>query len=466
MKAALIDLAYLSAALLFVFGLKQLSKPSTATRGNRLAALGMLIAIAVTLFDRHILSPTYIVAGLVTGSAIGAVMALKVRTTSMPQLVGFFNGMGGAASAVVAWSHLQFAAQHGVKVEVDVNVTIILSIVVGAITFTGSLVACAKLIETPTFQRLFGGSVSFPLQKTISILMFGGCIALGILFGLDPFPGWELYAMLGLASVLGVILVLPIGGADMPVVIALLNAFSGVAAALTGFVLANKMLIIAGSLVGASGLILTDIMCKGMNRTLWSVLFSAFGGDAGGTATLRRRSKDEVPHRTAEDAAIVLQNAQTVIITPGYGLAVAQAQHDVRELCDMLERNGTDVKYAIHPVAGRMPGHMNVLLAEANVPYDKMYSMEEINDAFGSTDVCLIIGANDVTNPDARTNSGPLQGMPILNCDYARTVMIIKRSLSAGYAGVDNPLFYTDKSMMLFGDAKKMVKDIIEALKE
>lgn len=465
MRAALIDLAYLTAALLFVFGIKQLSTPATAARGNRLAAVGMLIALVVTMFDRQIVSPTYIVAGLVGGTAVGAVLAVRVRTTSMPQLVGFFNGMGGAASAIVAWAHLQYFTEQGKATLVDVNVTAVLSVVIGAVTFTGSMVACGKLSEG-RFLKPLARSIRLPLQGMVTIALTGGSIALGVLFCLEPGPGWELYALLGVASALGIVVVLPIGGADMPVVIALLNAFSGVAAALTGFVLGNKMLIIAGSLVGASGLILTNIMCKGMNRTLVSVLFSAFGGDSGSAAALGRRSKDDVPRRTAEDAAIVLENAQTVIVCPGYGLAVARAQHEVRELCDLLERNGTQVKYAIHPVAGRMPGHMNVLMAEADVPYDKLYAMEDINDAFASADVSLIVGANDVTNPEARSSTGPLRGMPILNCDKARTVMVIKRSLSPGYAGVDNPIFYMDKTMMLFGDAKDMAKAIIEALKE
>ncbi len=466
MIAHLIDLAYLAAALLFILGIKRLSHPSTAARGNRMAAAGMLLAVVVTLGDQQILSPVWILIGLGVGGVVGGWLALRVETTAMPQLVGFFNGMGGAASALVAWSYLEHARDAGAALRFDELVAVALSIFVGNVTLTGSLVATGKLLESGWARRLLGGSVRFPLQKTLNTALGLLCVALMVQLCLDPTAEPPLYALLGVSSALGVLLVLPIGGADMPVVIALLNSFSGLAASLTGFVLANKVLIIAGSLVGASGLILTDIMCKGMNRTLFHVLFSAFAGTGGAGGAAQRRSKDEVPHRSAEDAAIVLENARSVIITPGYGLAVAQAQHVVRELADMLARNGSNVRFAIHPVAGRMPGHMNVLLAEADLSYDRLYAMEEINEAFEHTDVCLVIGANDVTNPCARTDvDGPLYGMPILNCDQARTVMVIKRSLSPGYAGVDNPLFYLDKTMMLFGDGKAVVQGIIDVLK-
>jgi NAD(P) transhydrogenase subunit beta len=466
-KSTLIELAYLAASVCFILGIKRLSKPATAPGGNRLAAFGMLIAVVATLINIDVLSPSLIIVGVLIGSVIGAWMAVKVQMTGMPEMVALFNGFGGASSALVAWAYYarfiaphgaQFDLAHGEITQVGDLITVMASIVVGAITFTGSILAMLRLSG-----KIDGSPTVYPGQKFSNGLLVLACLALMYMVCDDPSNQQMFWILLGVASLLGVTGLLPIGGGDMPVMISFLNSLSGVAAMLTGFVIKNTMLIVGGSLVGASGIILTNIMCRGMNRNLASVLFSAVGAKTG---KARRRSKDEVPHKTAEDAAAVLENAQSVIITPGYGLAVAQAQHVVRELGDILQANGCQVKYAVHPVAGRMPGHMNVLLAEADVPYDLLYEMDEINDEFERTDVCLVIGANDVLNPAAREDDGgPLAGMPILNCDKSKIVMIIKRSLSPGFAGVDNPLFYDPKTMMLFGDGKKMVQDIVTEIK-
>lgn len=464
----LIELAYLAASACFILGIKRLSKPATAPAGNRLAAFGMFIAVVATVVQIQSLSPLLIIVGMLVGAAIGAWMAFTVEMTGMPEMVALFNGFGGASSALVAWSYY---ARHvvsdpdkfaiggtGGNAALGDMVTVMLSVIVGAITLTGSILAMLRLSG-----KIDGAATVYPGQKLINALLLAGCFALMFMVCQEPANKEMFWILLGVACVLGVTGLLPVGGGDMPVMISFLNSLSGVAAMLTGFVIKNTMLIVGGSLVGASGIILTNIMCRGMNRTLASVLFSAVGA---ATGKAKRRSKDEVPHKTAEDAAAVLENAQSIIITPGYGLAVAQAQHVVRELGDLLQENGAQVKYAVHPVAGRMPGHMNVLLAEADVPYDLLYEMDEINDEFERTDVCLIIGANDVLNPLAREDDGgPLSGMPILNCDKSRIVMIIKRSLSPGFAGVDNPLFYDQKTMMLFGDGKKMVQDIVTEMK-
>jgi len=456
----IIDAAYLVAATLFIIGLKRLSSPKTARSGNVLGATGMLIAVVVTLLDRQILSFTWIIVGLVLGGLAGAILARTVKMTAMPQMVGLLNGFGGAASALVAYDEYLRYASGATVATADVQTTIMLSVLVGAVTFSGSMVAFAKLQELVT-----GRAVTYPLQKTINALIGLAIVVLGVyLVPADPAP--ELFATFtALCLVLGVLLVIPIGGADMPVVISLLNSYSGIAAAATGFVLHNNVLIISGALVGASGIILTNIMCRAMNRSLTNVLFGAFGATpvAVGATAMDGRSVKDI---SAEDAAILLGYSRSVIIVPGYGLAVSQAQHNVRELADLLEQRGVDVKYAIHPVAGRMPGHMNVLLAEANVPYDKLFEMERINPEFDRTDVAVVIGANDVVNPAARHDrNSPIYGMPILDVDRAQNVIVMKRSMNPGFAGIDNELFYHDRTRMLFGDARESLTKLVAALK-
>jgi len=453
--SVLTNVVYLVAASLFIFGLKLLSHPRTARRGNFLAMLGMLLAIIMTLVGQKILDFTFIIVGLVIGAGIGAYAAKTVQMTAMPQMVALFNGFGGAASALVAYAEYFRLPEHP---ELDITVTLILSVLVGTVTWWGSLVAFMKL------QGIMRGApILLPLHQVWNVLMLIVVVILGFLFAADVSQQSYLLGIVGLATILGFMLVIPIGGADMPVVISLLNSYSGVAAAMTGFVLSNNVLIISGALVGASGLILTNIMCKAMNRSLANVLFGAVGTDGGGGAAGDRKSVTEY---SIEDAAMVLESAQSIIIVPGYGLAVAQAQHVLHELASVLMERGATVRYAIHPVAGRMPGHMNVLLAEANVPYDMLYEMDDINEDFKNTDLALVIGANDVINPAARTQKdSPLYGMPILNVDQARSIMIIKRSLSPGFAGVDNELFYDPKTMMVFGDAKKVVTELLRELK-
>lgn len=455
MSPTLAGYLYLIAAALFILGLKRLSSPATARAGNRLAALGMLLAVVVTLADRQIVSYTTIVAGLLVGGAVGAVLARRVAMTAMPQLVAAFNGFGGGASALVAAE--EFLTATGLPVRTEV--TIALSILVGAITFSGSFVAFAKL------QGIVSGRpVSFPGQPIVDGLLAFAAVATAV--WLVAGGGSSALTALSLVSlVLGITRVLPIGGADMPVVISFLNSLSGIAASMAGFVIGSNALIISGALVGASGLILTNIMVKAMNRSLGNVLFAAFGGgeaveasDAGDRATKAA---------TPEDVAITLGYARSVVVVPGYGLAVSQAQHTLRELANELEKRGVEVKYAIHPVAGRMPGHMNVLLAEADVPYDRLYDLEDINPEFGHTDVALVVGANDVVNPAARDDaSSPIYGMPILEVDKAASVVVVKRSLSPGFAGIDNPLFYLDNTMMLFADAKQGLADVLSAVKD
>ncbi len=453
------NLAYLVAAVLFILGLKNLGSPKTARRGNLLAMLAMLLAIVVTLLDKEILDFTYIIAGMVFGAAIGAYAAKKVEMTQMPQMVALFNGFGGIASAFVAYS--EYIRSGGVLL-MDTSITLVLSLLIGMVTFTGSMIAFAKL------QGLMSGApIVFPGQKWFNGVLLLGVAVLGALFAMDTSLEVMLIVIMVLAGILGVLSVIPIGGADMPVVISLLNSYSGLAAAATGFVLANNVLIISGALVGASGIILTQIMCKAMNRSLANVLFAAVGTADSSGGGAKGTEKKSVTEYSAEDAALVFEAAQSVIIVPGYGLAVAQAQHVLQELAELLEEKGIEVRYAIHPVAGRMPGHMNVLLAEANVPYDKLVEMDDINDDFQNTDVVLVIGANDVINPAARyKKDSPLYGMPILNVDKARSVMIVKRSLSPGFAGEDNELFYDQKTMMLFGDAKKMVTELVREVKD
>ena len=453
------NLVYLLAAVLFILGLKNLGSPKTARRGNLLAMLGMLLAIVVTLLDKNILDYTYIIAGMVIGAAIGAIAAKKVEMTQMPQMVALFNGFGGIASAFVAYSEYIRA---GAVLNMDTSITLVLSLLIGMVTFTGSMIAFAKL------QGLMSGKpIVFAGQKWFNGLLLLAVLILGAMFAMDTSLGVMLITIVVISATLGVLSVIPIGGADMPVVISLLNSYSGLAAAATGFVLANNILIISGALVGASGIILTQIMCKAMNRSLANVLFAAVGTADGTGGDAMSGEKKGVTEYSAEDAALVFEAAQSVIIVPGYGLAVAQAQHVLQELAELLEEKGIEVRYAVHPVAGRMPGHMNVLLAEANVPYDKLVEMDDINDDFQNTDVVLVIGANDVINPAARyKKDSPLYGMPILNVDKARSVMIVKRSLSPGFAGEDNELFYDRKTMMLFSDAKKMVTELVKEVKE
>lgn len=453
-----IDISYLLAAVLFIIGLKRLSSPVTARSGNTLAAVGMLLAIIATLVSREILTYQWIIVGLAIGTIIGVWMAVAAKMTAMPQIVGLLNAFGGAASALVAFSEYLFTPDAR---PLDVSITIMLTIIVGAVTFSGSVVAAAKLQEVIT-----GRAVVFPLQKTVNALLFLGIIALSAYLVVGPYDvSW--LTVLSIASLLlGVLLVIPIGGADMPVVISLMNSYSGIAGAMAGFVLHNNALIISGALVGASGIILTRIMCQAMNRSLTNVMFGAFGaqvaaGAAGDAAGRTVRST------SAQDVAIMLGYARKVVIVPGYGMAVSQAQHQVRELSELLEQRGVEVLFGIHPVAGRMPGHMNVLLAEANVPYPALREMEQINPELERADVAVVIGANDVVNPAARSvPSSPIYGMPIINVDKAQTVVVLKRSMNPGFAGIENELFYYDNTRMLFGDARKSLTELINEVKQ
>tara|TARA_Y100000758_G_scaffold299858_1_gene263036 strand:+ start:132 stop:1547 length:1416 start_codon:yes stop_codon:yes gene_type:complete len=470
MNLAMWDIGYLIASILFIMGLKKLGHPRTAPTGNLYAAMGMLVAVIVTIaqmelgeIDNFIL----IIAGLSIGSIIGCVMAVRVQMTGMPEMVALFNGFGGAASALVAASEV-FRRINSVDtnyedLELYVAWTAIgLSSLVGWMTLTGSLLAMMKLkggveifgtwYRTPTW-----GPEWLNYVKGIFLIGIVGLIYMTIEEGgnLDYVIG-----IIALSCILGILFVLPIGGADMPVVVSLLNSMSGIAAAFTGFIIGNNVLIIAGSMVGAAGLILTNIMCKAMNRQLIDVLFKSFGGSDKEKVTRTKVGSDP------EEVAMVCDGISKCVIIPGYGMAVSQCQHQVREFADILEENGCEVKYGIHPVAGRMPGHMNVLLAEANVPYEKLIEMENINSEMNDCDVALVVGANDTVNPAARTGEGPLAGMPIIDADKARVVVIVKRSLSVGYAGVDNDLFFNDKTMMLFGDGKKMMTELISAMKE
>ena len=457
----LAELSYLVAAVLFILGLKWLSSPATAVKGNRVSAVGMLIAIVVTLLDRQVVSYTTLGAGLAVGTALGLWMAYAVKMTSMPQMVALLNGLGGGASLLVGGAEFLKSQIGGTDLPLDTAITMQLSLLIGAVTLTGSLVAWAKLQEVMT-----GRAIVFPGQKIVNALVFliiAGMAAYQVSVAeslLGPF-----YVVVVLSLLLGVLLVIPIGGADMPVVISLLNSYSGIAASMTGFVIRNDELIIAGALVGSSGIILSQIMCKAMNRSLGNVLFGAFGAAAG--SVTKSAEGLSVRQTSADDVAVQLGYAKSVIVVPGYGLAVAQAQHIVRELADLIEKKGGEVKYAIHPVAGRMPGHMNVLLAEANVLYDKLFDMDQINAEFDRTDVVLVIGANDVVNPAARTDSGsPIYGMPILNVDHARSIIVLKRGMGSGFAGIENELFYNPKTAMLFGDAKASLTRLVSELKQ
>ena len=462
MTSALINLAYLLASVLFILGLKGLSHPRSAVRGNLMAAVGMLIAVVVTLLDRQIISFEYIIAGVVIGAAIGAVLAVKIQMTDMPQLVALFNGFGGGASALVAGAALLEAQRAIQAAGYDFTIATAFSGLVGGVTFWGSLIAFGKLQGIVT-----GNPVIFPGQQILNAILALASIGLTVLIVLDPSQTQYYWVLVAVASVLGVLTTIPIGGADMPVVISLLNSYSGIAAASTGFVLNNNMLIIAGSLVGASGIILTTIMCKAMNRSLANVLFGGVGGVVTAGPSADSVYAGKVKACSADEVAMVLENARRVVFVPGYGMAVSQAQHAVQQLAGMLEARGAEVLYAIHPVAGRMPGHMNVLLAEADVPYEKLLEMDVINPMFAQTDVAIVLGANDVVNPVARTDpKSPIAGMPILDVDKARTVIVVKRSLSPGFAGIPNPLFAADNTLMFFSDGKKAINDLIAAVKE
>ena len=460
-------IAYLVASVLFILSLKMLGSPRTARKGNLTGAAGMLLAIVVTLLDQRILSFSFIIAGLLVGSAIGLYLAVKVKMTDMPQMVGVLNGFGGGASTLVAFAeYLRLSGDpsltvwSGGPVPLDVLITIVLGLLIGTVTFVGSMIAGAKL-----HGMMKSAPILYPMQKQTNALMLLAIVAMGAFFVLDPSLWFLLIAIIAVSAVLGVTSVIPIGGADMPVVISLMNSYSGLAGAMTGFIISNPVLIISGTLVGTSGIILTDIMCKAMNRSLGNVLFAGVGADY--VPTEQKAEQRTVIRYTADDIAMMLENAQSVIIVPGYGLAVAQAQHVLHEMAKLLMERGATVRYAIHPVAGRMPGHMNVLLAEASVPYDLLLEMDQINDDFQNTDVALVIGANDVVNPGARhKKDSPLYGMPILNVDHARTVMVCKRSLNPGFAGEDNELFYDKKTMMVFGDAKATLTNLVQLLKK
>jgi NAD(P) transhydrogenase subunit beta len=462
MREIAINLTYLVASVMFIFGLKGLTHPRTAVRGNWIGAVGMLLATVVTLIDRQIISYELIIGGVVVGALIGSILAAKIEMTAMPQLVALFNGFGGGASVLVAAAALVGA---GTLVATDsmtqMTIATGASGLIGAITFTGSMIAFGKLQEV-----ISGNAVHFPGQKAFNALGTLACLALIVLLVRDPSQTMYYWIIVAIASVLGVTLTIPIGGADMPVVIALLNSYSGLAAAATGFVLSNNGLIIAGSLVGASGLILTNIMCKAMNRSLANVLFGTLA-PAEGSATADEVYAGKVKSASPEEVAMLFDTAQRVVIVPGYGMAVAQAQHVVRDLANLLESRGVTVEFGVHPVAGRMPGHMNVLLAEANVDYDKLKEMDEVNQGMDQVDVAMVIGANDVVNPVARTDpSSPIAGMPIIDVDKARTCVVVKRSLSPGFAGIPNPLFAADNNLMMFGDGKKALLELLAALKE
>ncbi|WP_163937763.1 NAD(P)(+) transhydrogenase (Re/Si-specific) subunit beta [Paraferrimonas sp. SM1919] len=458
MNETIIYLSYLVAASLFILGIKGLTKPKTAVRGNQLSALGMFIAVVVTLTDQGIISFQWIIAGVLLGSVIGAVFAKKIQMTAMPQMVAMLNGFGGGASLFVALALFMDTNSEAALIPLIAGS---ITMLIGAVTLSGSLVAFAKLQEL-----ISGQPIKVPANKFLNGALFIGSLVLIGLIVANPYQLELAYYLIAAALVLGLVLVLPIGGADMPVVIALLNSYSGIAAATAGFISGNTVLIVSGSLVGASGIILTSIMCKAMNRSLTNVLFGVMA-DVGEKVDADEVYAGKIKASTADEVAMLLETAQKVIIVPGYGLAMAQAQHAVRELANTLQQRGTQVKYAIHPVAGRMPGHMNVLLAEAEVPYEQLVEMDIINPEFEQTCVAIVIGANDVTNPLAREDKGsPIYGMPILNVDKAKTVVVVKRSLSPGFAGLPNPLFAKDHSLMLFGDGKQAIVDLAANLKE
>ena len=480
-----ISLVYLVASVLFILGIKGLTHPRTARRGNMMSALGMLIAIIATLVKDDSVNYVWILVGLVIGGGIGTVLATTVKMTAMPQMVGALNGFGGGASVLVAAAALYGVMGAGVPTPAEaipgaaaipaaagavitatpsmqMLVATALSGLIGAVTFFGSFVAFAKLQEIKAFRN----PIVLPLHQPLNAVLFLVALAAAVGLIVDPSQTWLYWVVVGVASIMGLTLVFPIGGADMPVVVALLNSYSGLAAAATGFVISNNMLIIAGSLVGASGLILTSIMCKAMNRSLANVIFGKIDASAA-TATADEIYEGKIKATTADEIAMLLDGVQRVIIVPGYGMAVAQAQHAVRDLYQLLEERNINVEFAVHPVAGRMPGHMNVLLAEVDIPYDKLMEMDAINPTLETVDIAIVLGANDVVNPDARENpASPIAGMPIINVDQCRTVIVVKRSLSPGFAGIPNPLFANDNTLMYFSDGKAAVMDLVTAIKE
>jgi NAD(P) transhydrogenase subunit beta len=461
METTVVPLLYLVAAVLFITGLQRLQSPATARSGNMISGVGMLLAILVTLMVTRIVSPAVMIAGLVVGAALGYWLAVSVKMTAMPQMVALLNGLGGAASMLVSGAEFLRAELFNEPVPIDTGITIQLGLLIGGVTFSGSVIAYAKLQEVMT-----GKPITFPGLQVLNALMFAAVVAMST-YQLATVEThlWPFYGVVAMSFVLGVTLTIPIGGADMPVVISLLNSYSGIAAAMTGFVIDNSVLVISGALVGSSGIILSQIMCKAMNRSLANVLFGAFGQTVAGS--LKSAAGLSVRSTSPEDAAVQLAYAQLVVIVPGYGMAVAQAQHQVRELAELVEKHGGEVKYAIHPVAGRMPGHMNVLLAEANVPYDKLYTMEDINPEMERADVAVVIGANDVVNPAARNDqSSPIYGMPIIDADKAKSCIVLKRSMGAGFAGIENELFYGSRTSMLFGDAKQSLSKVIAEVKQ
>ena len=460
-QSLIIPVLYLLSGVFFILGLKLLSHPKTAPRGNSLAGIGMFIAIIATLLNNQILSYELILSGIIIGGLIGVIAARRVEMTSMPQLVALFNGFGGGASLLVASAEF-YRIQN--NIQEFTFFAILLSIFIGGLTLTGSIVAFGKL------QGIIRGSaIKFRGQNFINALLFLIIVIGGILAILGNFEFSSVVIVsICISLLLGYLGVIPIGGADMPVVISLLNSFSGLAAATTGFVLLNNSLIISGSLVGASGIILTNIMCKGMNRTIWNVLFTGLGTDDSSDKSKGKSGQNKIAKSyDPEDTVVIFENAKNIIVVPGYGMAVAQAQQIVSELEKVLESKGANVKYAIHPVAGRMPGHMNVLLAEANVSYDKLYDLDDINPEFEQADIAIVIGANDVVNPAARNDqSSPIYGMPILDVDKAQTVFILKRSMNPGFAGIENELFFNENSIMLFGDAKETISKLVSELKQ
>jgi len=465
MNADLAALLYLVASVCFILALRGLSHPTTSRNGNIFGMVGMTIAILTTLATPGVVSYALIIVGMLIGGAIGTLIALRIQMTALPQLVAAFHSLVGLAAVFVAAAAFFRPEAYGIGLPGDIKVASLiemsLGVAIGAITFTGSVVAFAKLQGLVT-----GRPLVFPLQHPLNAALGIGLVVLIVLlcFGQSPAVFW-LIVLLALA--LGFLLILPIGGADMPVVVSMLNSYSGWAACGIGFTLQNNLLIVTGALVGSSGAILSYIMCKGMNRSIFNVILGGFGGETAGPAGPAGAEERPVKAGSADDAAFLMKNASKVIIVPGYGMAVAQAQHSLREMADLLKAEGVDVRYAIHPVAGRMPGHMNVLLAEANVPYDEVFEMDEINRDFASTDVAFVIGANDITNPAAKTDpTSPIYGMPILDVDKAGTVLFIKRSMASGYAGVQNELFFRDNTMMLFDDAKKMCEHIVKALEQ
>jgi len=465
-----IEITYLVSSILFIYGIKMLSSPKTARKGNLYAAIGMFLAIAATLVDQNVLTYEWIIIGAIIGSLVGALLAFKTPMTGMPQMVGMLNGFGGGASTLVALSeYFKINPNYPVdqslpfNLPIDQGIAMILSLLIGGVTFTGSMIAFGKL------QGLVSGKVvKYPFQHPLNLILILVVLVAGVFVLMNPTSIPLVIIIVIISLVLGILLVLPIGGADMPVAISLLNSYSGLAGSTTGFVLGNNELIIAGALVGASGIILTNIMCKAMNRSLMNVVLGGWASaGSSGTAVEGASPKGDAKSVDAEELAMIFDVASKVVIVPGYGMAVAQAQHAVRDLMNILEAKGINVRFAIHPVAGRMPGHMNVLLAEANVPYDKLYAMEDINDDFPNVDIALIIGANDVVNPAARHDQkSPIFGMPILNVDYAKTVVINKRSLNVGYAGIDNELFFYPNALMYFGDARDAIVKLTHALKE